>query len=78
MQAIQVKYLGATNSKGNRLKAIACCDESVTLSYNYELEANDNARVAALELIKKLEWNVVISGEGMLRNGDYAFTLRGA
>ena len=78
MQAIQVKYLGATNTQGNRVKAIACCDESVTLAYDYELEQSDNARVAALELIKKLEWNVVISGEGMLRNGDYAFTLRGA
>jgi hypothetical protein len=78
MKAIQVKFMGATDTLPSRLKAIvegghAYCD---VLDYEGEIEAQ--AEKMARLLIANLHWDVVITGSGMLPNGDYVFTVGGA
>jgi hypothetical protein len=79
MKAIQVKYLPVTHTKGSRWKAWAFGGLSVTLSYDYEFEAEGNARRAAEALLAKMDQHTrnpaKISGMGLLPNGDYVFTL---
>ena len=54
MQAITVKYLPPTNTKGSRLKAI-CSRGSVTVSFRYDLEDYEREAFAASELVKKFQ-----------------------
>lgn len=85
MQSIVTKYLGATDSKGSRIKATAYAG-SVTLAWNHELDATGNSIAAARALAEKLGWSgswamgtlpdsrdvfVPIVGKG-------SFTVRGA
>ena len=74
MKAIQVKYLAATNTKPSRWKATAWPDLSVTLSYDYALSGDANARTAAYALTENMGWKRP-TGEGQLPNGDFVFTL---
>jgi len=55
MQAIQVKYLSATNQKGSRIKAW-CYAGSLTIPYPHELSGQAVYRKAAEALAKKLGW----------------------
>ena len=84
MKAIQVKYLGATNTKGSRIKAFIQ-GHSLTIGYHtvlYKINGNDEPesnlyKYVAEQLIKKLEWNnVEILGGGLLPNNEYAFILK--
>lgn len=54
-QVIETKYLPATNNRGARVKATAWAG-SVTVGYDWELDAADNHRDAADALIAKLDW----------------------
>jgi hypothetical protein len=74
MKAIQVKYLGPTSHKGTRWKATAEGGHSLTLSRDYELDGDDDARRVAQALVDKMQWRA-IHGAGSLPNGDYVFTL---
>lgn len=75
MKAIQVKYLSATNSRGGRFKAMAEGVKSITLSYDYSLNADQNAFKAAKELVLENNWPVdLVSGQ--LPNGDYVFCFK--
>ena len=75
MQAIQVKFIGATNTKPSRFKAI-CEAGSFTASVNHSLSTDDNEMQVALALMEKLGWNhVKISGRGHCPNGNAVFTL---
>ena len=57
MQTITTKYLSPTDCKGSRFKATHTGGvESVTISRNYAVEAEDNHRAAAHALAKKLNW----------------------
>lgn len=73
-QAIQVKYLGPTNTLGSRWKATADAG-SVTVSYYHALSSEQNAEAAMLALVKKLEWDEYPATwqGGVLPNGDYVF-----
>lgn len=75
MKAIQVKYIGPTNTRGTRVKAFADCGLSVIEPRDYALNYDEQARNAAIKLIAKMEWNVDITGFGVLPNGDYVATL---
>ena len=44
-QAIETKYIGPTNYRGARVKATAQAG-SITLSWDHELDANDNHTLA--------------------------------
>jgi hypothetical protein len=79
MQAIRVVYLGPTNFLGSRYKATAQAG-SITISLNYALNENENARRACNALRKKLGWTNATSKnygdewiEGSLSDGSYVF-----
>lgn len=75
-QAITVKYLGATNTKPSRFKATADAG-SVIVSYDYEHDAKQNARIAAETLAAKYGWpNAEKLVGGQTHNGDYVFVFR--
>lgn len=75
MKAIEVKYLSPTNTKGSRLKAFIK-GISITEQLNYGIESNRQSLSLAKKLAKKLNWDVKISGSGMLSNGNHVFTLK--
>lgn len=90
MQAIEVKYLGATYAKGDRLKAF-CQAGSITLGISeitdklieakIPITEENRAKYIAGRLIGKLDWeetyyygNPVM---GQLFNGNWVFTFTG-
>lgn len=52
MQAIETKYLPATNFKGSRIKA-ECDRGSITIDYPHELSGDDVHRLAVQKLCEK-------------------------
>ena len=74
MQAIQVRYLNPTNTKGARLKAWAH-GGSITKPFNSDRDYFPQSRDLAQSLIDSLGWNVPITGAGTLKNGDDVFTV---
>lgn len=74
VQAIVVKYLSATNTKGSRYKAF-CQAGHLTRDFN-SLDGNMNNKAAqvACQLIDKLGWNEgCVWYQGTMLNGDYVF-----
>ncbi len=77
-QAIETKYLGATNAKGGRIKATAWAG-SVTIGYDYALDAQGNHKAAADALITKLGWTGTFAQGGNVKgNGYYFVNVEGA
>jgi hypothetical protein len=75
MQAILTKYIGATNTKGSRIKA-TCDAGSVTISYPHELSGDAVYRAAADALCKKLGWaHGELACGGLPNNGGYVFVF---
>lgn len=78
-QAIETKFLGATNYRGSRIKA-ACEAGSITVNWDYELDVIDNHRRAAEMLREKLGWFGTHYGDlhmGALPGAGYAFVFDG-
>ena len=74
MQAIQTKYIPATNVKCSRIKA--WCDAgSVTIPYPHELNGQSVHRAAAEALTKKLGWDDPLVGGSLPKNGGCCFVL---
>lgn len=67
MKTITVKFAGPTNTRGDRWVARAG-KTSLTVSNDYELDAEANADRAALTLAKKMNWGPVYRG-GTLPDG---------
>lgn len=61
MQAITIKYLPATNTKGSRYKATAAAG-SITLGYDHGLDSEGNVRAVVTALVKKLGWDTQAPG----------------
>lgn len=78
MQAIHVKALPATQSKGLRFRASGL-DMCVVTSNNYSLNSEANAAYAAQELVDqynaRAQWKVRILGIGTLPDNTYAVLL---
>lgn len=74
MKAIQVKYLGATNNRGSRVKAWTEGGNSVIIPFPYESKCFH--KNAALALCVKMHWPTNIIGGG-LPNGDYVYVFAG-
>lgn len=72
MQAIQVKFLSPTDKKGARIKAWSYSGKQVTLDWDYGIHDGKNYANAAMELLKKLNWDGIWFG-GELPNNDWAF-----
>lgn len=63
---IEARYLGATNTRGSRIKLVSSrFEQSKTIPYNYSF---NNARDIAIDYLKQNGHNVVGSGEV---NGNY-------
>ena len=58
MQAIHTKFIGATNTRGSRIKAYTAAGLSATIAYPYELsyELCHFEAVKALVAKHKLDW----------------------
>jgi hypothetical protein len=79
-QAIETKYLPATNFKGSRVKAW-CEAGSVTLNWAHELNVEPNHRRAAEALRAKYGWTGPFYGKlvsGALPKRGYVFVFTGA
>jgi hypothetical protein len=77
MQAIQCKYLSATNSRGSRIKA-TCASGSITIGYPHELSGQAVFRAAADALVIKMNWQDDNCGEllgGQLPDNSYVFVF---
>jgi len=74
MKAIQIRYYGPTNTKGSRYKAWTDAGAIIT-AFNYALDADENARAAAVEYARVKFNRDGIQGFGSLPNGDYVATL---
>lgn len=70
-QAITVKYLGPTNTRGARLKA-TCRGGSITEGRDFALNVDEQAAQTAKALCVKLGWGGRYACGG-LPNGDYVF-----
>jgi len=61
MKAITTKYIGATNTKGSRIKAQASKGQWIYFNYDHALNSSENHVKAAETLAKKLGWNVILA-----------------
>ena len=71
-QAIETRYLRATNVRGARIKATAWAG-SVTVPYDYELDAADAHKAAADALIAKFGWKGTYAQGGNVKGDGYYF-----
>jgi hypothetical protein len=84
MQAVITKYLGPTNSRGTRIKAISWSG-SATVGYDYSLNSGDNHKAAAQAICDNLNSapNVIEDGSWTIEAGaempdgrGYAFIMK--
>ena len=78
MQAIQIQYIPATDSKGSYLRAVSGSTEAVRLTEarDYALNVELQARALAQRYIKEvIKLNLEIEGFGTLPNGDFVATI---
>jgi len=77
MQTIITKYLGPTNHRGSRIKARQSASymgtpKSVTVDWDYSLNTEQNHKIAAQALAKKLGWfGEWVGGD----NGDTGYSF---
>lgn len=80
MQTITTKFLGATNTRGNRIIAKSW-NGKTTVSWDYRLEVRGNHEAAANALIADIkertgiEWNIVAVGS-LPDDSGYAFIIQ--
>jgi len=75
MKAILIKYLSATNTRGAKYKATTDAG-SLLVSPDHCCEANDMVKRIANKYIEHFNWDCVVSGVGILPNGDCVATLK--
>ena len=68
MQAIVTKYLGPTNYRGARVKAMAQAG-SVTIPWDDALDVDTNHEAAAVALCAKLKWTTENGHKGRWNGG---------
>ena len=74
MKAIRTEYLGATNTKGSRIKADDYETNSITIPYPYELSGEDVFMSAAVALCDKMKWDNELLGGGT--DTGYVFVFK--
>jgi hypothetical protein len=76
MQAILTKYFGPGNVRGSRISAEAAAGK-VIVPYDHALNFEDNHKMAALALIKKVGWDRHGGlAHGTLPNGDHVHVFK--
>jgi adenosylmethionine-8-amino-7-oxononanoate aminotransferase len=76
VQSIHTKFLGPTNTRGSRIRAIASGGAgSVSVSYDHALNSEQNHDEAAKKLAAKLGWHgTTVRGGGLGGKGNvYVF-----
>lgn len=73
-QAITTKYLGPTNHRGSRIRATAQAG-SVVVSWDDELDVNDNHLAAARTLAAKFSWPGRLIGGGLPSNRGNVYVV---
>lgn len=73
MKAIITKYLPATNKNGSRIKASAEGVKSVSVSFNYDLNTEQNHAAAAGKLCEKYGWTKKLVSGGLPDQTGFAF-----
>jgi hypothetical protein len=71
-QAIETKYLRATNVRGARIKASAW-GGSVTIGYDHALNTDGAHKAAADALIAKMGWQGKFAQGGNAKGDGYVF-----
>jgi hypothetical protein len=71
-QAIETKYLRATNVRGARIKATAAAG-SVTVGYDHALNTDGAHKAAADALITKMGWTGTFAQGGNAKGDGYVF-----
>ncbi|MFY7925526.1 MAG: hypothetical protein ACOVN5_06925 [Aquidulcibacter sp.] len=75
-QSIITKYLGATNSRGSRVKASAPAG-SITVPWDYGANADEMHVRAARALIDKLGWDGTWAAGGNADHSGFVFVWLG-
>ena len=73
--AIQIKYIPATNTKGSKLRAFTCHDKpngGITHSWDY-MYLDGGAQELARFYCQEKGWNFDDYIAGLLPNGDHVF-----
>ena len=65
-QAITTKYIGPTDMRGSRVKA-SCDARSITYGWDDALNVDQNHTMAALRLMRVLEWHKPMAGASKVR-----------
>jgi hypothetical protein len=71
-QAIETKYVRATNTRGSRIKATAW-GGTITIGYDYALDTDGAHKAAADALIAKMGWNGTFAQGGNVKGDGYYF-----
>lgn len=71
-QAIETKFIRATNVTGERIRASAW-GGSVTVGYDYALNTEDAHKAAADALIAKMGWTGTFAQGGNAKGNGYVF-----
>jgi hypothetical protein len=71
-QAIETKYIKATDRTCSRIKASAYCG-SITVSYDCALNTDNNHKAAADALIAKMGWLGTFAQGGNAKGNGYVF-----
>lgn len=71
-QAIETKYIKATNTRGSRIKATAW-GGSITVGYDYALDTDGAHKAAADALIAKMGWSGTFAQGGNVKGDGYYF-----
>ena len=74
-QAIETYYIGPTNSRGARVKAVSGSGISITTSYDHALSIGEVHAAACKALVDKMNWGGSWIGGGSKR-GHY-FVMAG-
>lgn len=76
MKAIRTTYLGPTNTKGSRVKATDGDRNSVIISWDYNLNTEENHQAAAKFLCDKMNWQGEMIMGGFLDYNVHVFVNR--
>ena len=75
-KAIETRYIGPTNTRGSRCKATAEGHNSITLSWDSDLDSLEMHHKAALALCAKMNWKGKLVAGGTARGYVFVFADR--
>jgi hypothetical protein len=74
LQGVFTRWLGPTNNRGSRIKAVTGSGHTLTVPWDYSQGTSENHRSAAIALVQRLGWQYEELVTGTIPQG-YAHTL---